>query len=411
MSNLITVDQATGLIDQFRPELEPLILESGKSFDRLRSVFLIAVQQNPDILRCSPESIRREISKCAADGLVPDNKEAAMIPYKGQLQYQPMVLGIIKRMKELGGVFNIVCNLVYENDEFVLDEADPDTLSHKSDPFSKDRGAIVGGYAAFRDENKRLMHLETMSLDDFERVRRSSRAPDSPAWKNWRNEMYRKAVLRRGAKYISTNNDKIRSLIERQDEMFDFSQNRASDRVNPFAGWGEVSEYVEAKQTSRQRDETAPVKTIDNVPAVEANAPNRTGRVEREKEPSHKESRAGQERKKEDRPQGPPDVPDISIGLDHLKLTTEAVQKILAVALEPDLTPEERHHILQVAAQSWSSEAPEHVKPLLKACIDTSHWAIRQDKDGKPWAADHAAFVLKVKDLIGTDELKVGKYP
>ncbi|NKW10010.1 hypothetical protein HGG76_11920 [Ochrobactrum tritici] len=176
MSNLITVE-AGNVLDSMASDIAPLLRENGQSFDRLRSVFLIAVLQEPKILECTPDSLRREISKCAADGLVPDSKEAVLLPYWDNKErvmlanYQPMVQGIIKRVKELGGVFSIVCKLVHENDEFVLNEADPDSLVHKSDPFAKpeQRGQVTGGYAVFRDDQKRVMHLETMSLEDMQK--------------------------------------------------------------------------------------------------------------------------------------------------------------------------------------------------------------------------------------------------
>ncbi|MCM0751583.1 hypothetical protein DEA98_10275 [Brucella pseudogrignonensis] len=95
------------------------------------------------------------------------------------------------------------------------------------------------------------MHLETMSIEDFVKVRNASKAPDSPAWKNWTNEMYRKAVLRRGSKYVPINNDKIRALLERQDEMFDqFNTARQTERVNPFTG--EVIEHDQTKAVTDQ---------------------------------------------------------------------------------------------------------------------------------------------------------------
>ena len=397
MSSLVTIDQAGNLLDTWRPELEPMIQENGKSYDRLKAVFLIAVQQNPDILKCSPISIKRELSKCAADGLVPDNKEAAMIAYKGELQYQPMVLGIIKRMKELGGVFNIVCNLVFEKDEFVLNEADPDSLVHKSDPFSKDRGAVVGGYVAFRDESKRLMHLETMSLDDFQKVRKASKAPESPAWRNWTNEMYRKAVLRRGAKYISIDNTKIRQLIERHDDMFEFNQPRVVDRVNPFTG--EVIEHSEVAQIAHQ--ETVTVDT-----SVRASPEKEAVVVKQDaKQPAKETSPAA--KPQEDRL---PLLPNVTIDRDDLQDVVAACTEILATALKAG-TPSDRKAALKESASAWATSIPEYARPLIKSCIDMSDWAIKRDGAGQKWIGDHSAFTLAAAALLEVDKLNIGNYP
>lgn len=405
MSNLITVDAAR-MIDGFKEELEPLVSDTGKSFDRLKSVFLIAVQQNPDILKCSPDSIRREIGKCAADGLVPDNKEAAMIPYKGILQYQPMVHGIVKRLRELGDVFSITCRLVYAEDQFVLNEADPDSLVHTSDPFSTTRGDIVGGYAIFRDDQKRLMHLETMSMEDFQNVRNASKAPGSPAWTKWASEMYRKAVLRRGAKYISTNNDKIRALLERQDDMFEsFNQQRQTERVDPFTGQVLDGEVVKpAEQVTHQREE----RREESRQQQRESTRTQTTQTGNDRTAA---SKSEETKPATTKPATPPAVPDVSVNPDDHEKTVECVEKLLAIALDTTITGVERRGVLKSSAESWKSLMPEYLVPLVKACIDMSDWAIKKDIEGLPWAADHAMFVHKVKSLLEVDKLNVGKYP
>ena len=421
MSNQITVSSAA-LIDDLRVDLAPMLAESGQSFDRLRTVFMTAVQQNPDILECSEISIKREIRKCAADGLVPDNKEAAMIPYKGELQYQPMVLGIIKRVKELGGVFSIVCKLVHEKDEFVLDEADPDSLSHKADPFSKDRGEVVGGYAIFRDDQKRVMHLETMSVEDFEKVRKASKAPNSPAWRDWRNEMYRKAVLRRGAKYISINNDKIRALLERQDDLFDFREPRTVERANPFTGEiieGNAAPSLEHQQQmpmTQQREESREERRQE--PRQQRNEGRDGGRDRRQAErPSQagsggkKEDQKTEENQTTDKPATLPEVPDIMIDKKDQAIAREAAEKLLAIALNMEIDAPARRGVLKDAAPNWKKETPEYLHPLLKACIDATDWAIKKDIAGEPWSGDHAVFVHKVKTLLEVEKLNIGKYP
>ncbi|RBO90453.1 RecT family recombinase [Pseudochrobactrum asaccharolyticum] len=409
MSNQITVDSAATLLDNIRAVVEPLVIDNGQTFDRLKSVFLIAVQQNPDILKCSEESLRREISKCAADGLVPDSKEAVILPYKNSsgvflANYQPMVMGIIKRMKELGGVFSIACSVVHKNDEFIYDEADPDALSHKPDRFAsiEERGAIIGGYAVFRDNLRRVMHTEVMTMADFEAVRKASKAPNSPAWTIWPTEMYRKSVLRRGAKYISINNDKIRALIERQDEMFDYSQPRVAERVNPFTG--QVLEHEPARSISHQQSEalTFTASQAKEMQPIENGQP--------VQEQSSKKAHAQKQKQEPVKTNVLPKVPDISIASEDKEKLVEAVEKVLAIATDKTISAEERRGVLKEAAKNWQPHIPEYAKPLIKACIDMVDWSIHKEIAGEPWTADHAVFVHDAKELLGVDKLKVGKY-
>lgn len=409
MSSLITVDSAATLLNNIRADIEPLVIDNGQTFDRLKSVFLIAVQQNPDILKCTEESLRREISKCAADGLVPDSKEAVILPYKNSngiylANYQPMVMGIIKRMKELGGVFSIACSVVHKNDEFIYDEADPDALSHKPDRFAsiEERGAIIGGYAVFRDNLRRVMHTEVMTMADFEAVRKASKAPNSPAWTTWPTEMYRKSVLRRGAKYISINNDKIRALIERQDDMFDYSQPRVAERINPFTG--QVLEHEPARSISHQQSESLPI----NASQTKEKQPVENGQPQQEK--SSKKAHTQKQNQETVKSNVLPKVPDISIGSEDKDKLVEAVEKVLAIATDKTITAEERRGVLKEAAKNWQPLIPDYAKPLIKACIDMVDWSIHKEIAGEAWTADHAVFVHDAKELLGVDKLKVGKY-
>lgn len=410
MNNLITVDAAR-VIDDFRGELAPILAENGQTFDRLKSTFLIAVQQEPKILNCTPESLRREISKCAADGLVPDAKEAVLLPYYDRdaqahiANYQPMVYGIIKRMKELGSVFNIVCEIVCQNDTFSFNAADPDSLSHSWDVLSETpRGATRAAYVIFRDDQKRVMHREIMTLAELEAVRKASKAPNSPAWKNFEGEMNQKAVLRRGSKYISINNDKIRALIERADSMFDFSQSRQADRVDPFSG--QTIDHDPQTQT-QQQEARREQEQQRGEHRSEHQDQRRTERTSQGKP----DGKSQAETKQDDKPAGPPDVPDVDIKKEDHATVLEAVEKLLAIALDTTVDAPARRGVLKQASPTWKEATPEYVHNLIKACIDMTDWAIKRDVDKLAWQAEHAMFVHKVKQLLGVEKLNVGKYP
>lgn len=400
MNSPITVE-AGSLIDTFRADLEPLVLDSGKSYDRLKSTFMIAVQQEPKILKCTPDSLRREISKCAADGLVPDAKEAVLLPYWDKeeksyvAQYQPMVYGIIKRMKELGSVFNIVCEIVCANDVFSFNAADPDSLSHSWDVFSETpRGDTRAAYVIFRDEQKRVMHREIMTLAELQSVREASKAPNSPAWRNFEGEMHQKAVLRRGSKYISINNDKIRALIERQDEMYDFSQPRTAERVDPFTG------------------QTIDIEPSKSAPADPTKEGEQSGDNDKPATTSSEKSQAPTDQEQTKKKELVlPSVPDVHVDRKDVPLTQECVEKILAIALDVSIDPPGRRGVLKAAVLNWKGKLPEHLEPLVRACIEMVDWSIKRDADGLAWTAEHAMFAHKVKSLLDVEKLNLPKYP
>lgn len=423
---------APAIIDELRGELAPILAENGQSFDRLRTVFMIAVQQNPDILRCSADSLRREISKCAADGLVPDSKEAVLLPYWDKeaktflANYQPMVYGVVKRMKELGSVFNIVCEIVCQKDTFSFNAADPDSLVHTWDVFSDSpRGETRAAYVIFRDDQKRVMHREIMTLAELQSVRNASKAPNSPAWRNFEGEMYQKAVLRRGSKYISINNDKIRALIERQDALFDLNASPAVERVDPFSGRTiegasgrpalahnpgatvDNGHRREREAVASRSDGGADIKTRHS----SINGGHRDQRSEDAGSARDEQAEQKEEKKKIDLPEKPPELPDVSIKAEDVETATEVFSKVMRVANEHDLDPADRRVTLKELVPAWKKSLPDYLHPVLKACIEATDWSIRTAAEGKSWMGDHAAFVFKVKSLLGIEKLNVGKYP
>ncbi|WP_165909429.1 RecT family recombinase [Shinella sp. JR1-6] len=418
MSNQPTAD-AAAMLDEFRDDLTSLLADSGLSFDRLRSTFMIAVQQEPDILKCTPESIRREISKCAADGLVPDSKEAVLLAYfetdrktnekRYVANYQPMVYGIIKRMRELGGVFQIVCRLVRENDDFVLDEANPDSLSHKSKPFAskETRGPVVGGYVIFRDEHLRVMHLETMSAEDFDQVREASKAPNSPAWTKWEDEMKKKAVLRRGSKYISIDNDKIRRLLERQDSMFDFQNNpRQVERFNPFAAGTIEGTGMAALPSSGQQ----PMEKIVGKPEADF-AQTTSDKREHPKLHARPDASPRKDDQKKPLADKPDTLPDVMIPPKDIDLLTEAASKILGVATDEGRGPEDRRANLKQVAVNWQEAIPDHARDFVRALIAAVDWTIQRDSLSLPWATELSLTIHEAKEALGVDKLDLAKYP
>jgi hypothetical protein len=233
------------------------------------------------------------------------------------------------------------------------------------------------------------MHLEIMSVDDFEKVRKASKAPNSPAWRDWRDEMYKKAVLRRGAKYISINNDKIRQLIERQDALFDFNERQPAERIDPFSGQtiDATAQDVAQPQESRHRATSG-----------------ETAQVQQQSKPA--------EEPKKELPDNPPAFPtDIDLLPGDVQVLTECAEKVLGIALDQSLDPSGRRAVLKQVPANWKPTLEEYLHPLLKAMIEVTDWAIRRDDKQLGWAAEHAMFVHKLKELLGVEKLNVGKYP
>jgi phage RecT family recombinase len=248
MNQIAIADQAGQLIDSWKNDIAQA-LPANITYQKMRSTFITAVAHNPDILKCDTQSIFTALLKCAIDNLLPDNREASIVPfntkvkegdrevYKLLAQYMPMIQGIRKRARELGGIRTIISEVVFSNDFFEYEAGDDPKITHKAPKLGEERGQIVGAYAIFKDDEDVIVHREVQDKKSIEAARNVSRAKEGPAWRNFYDEMARKTVVRRGAKSIPSLPEELRRIIERDDEYSDFqmSSSRTIDAsANPL---------------------------------------------------------------------------------------------------------------------------------------------------------------------------------
>lgn len=236
MTDLVTFKRNLGdLIER-----KELALPSNVSEDAFRNAAIIAVQDNPTILSCDQSSVFKSIRTLAAAGLVPDGREAALVPFytkEGKkCQAMPMVFGLIKMVRRSGEVSDIRAHIVYQNEvdqerfEYVV--GDSERLRHEPILFG-DKGPAVAAYAIANLKDGGIVR-EFMDLDQIEKVRRASSAqkvygekgskPTTSAtpigiWADWWDEMVKKSVIRRLCKRLDMSSEDMRRVMVEQDEM------------------------------------------------------------------------------------------------------------------------------------------------------------------------------------------------
>lgn len=177
-------------------------LPSTVSPDKFRNVVITAANLTPGLLNADRKSLLGACVKCAADGLIPDGREAALVMFGQQVQYMPMVGGILKRARNSGEIGSLVVQVVHANDTFVWRPSDGENpVTHEVPGLLADRGPEIGAYAIARLKDGSVM-AEVMSKPEIEKVRAVSRAKGSGPWTQWWDQMARKTVLRRLAKYL-----------------------------------------------------------------------------------------------------------------------------------------------------------------------------------------------------------------
>jgi recombination protein RecT len=207
MNAIAKQDRPARPIDVLRRQLAAIPeiaqnLPSTVSPDKFRNVVITAANMNEELLRADRKSLIGACVKCAADGLVPDGREAALVLFSGKVQYMPMIGGLLKRARNSGEIASLVVQVVYERDTFVWRPSDAETpITHEVPGLTEDRGQPIGAYAIARLKDGSVM-ADVMNRTEIEKVRNVSRSKGNGPWVQWWSEMAKKTVFRRLAKYL-----------------------------------------------------------------------------------------------------------------------------------------------------------------------------------------------------------------
>ena len=180
--------------------------------DRFIITTLTAIGKNPALQKCTQSSMYLSIIECARIGLYPDNKEAALVPFGKEAVLIPMIQGIIRLMLRSPGVLKVEARVVYEGDNFrFVYGLKPDLIHQPPSKGSDTKAHVTHAYAiGWRQGTEPT--FEVMTIDELELVRSLSKAANSPAYKNYVGEMYRKIVLKRLSKYFDLSPEANRAI-------------------------------------------------------------------------------------------------------------------------------------------------------------------------------------------------------
>lgn len=164
----------------------------------------MADERGEKLRQCTKESIYLGLIACAVTGLEPGalKGEAYLVPYKNkgimEATFQRGYKGVIKMALRSRGVKSIRSNVVYEGDAFEVDEGTANSIVHR--PVFGNRGKdIIAAYAIAKLANGESV-FEVMDRDDLDAVRKAG--SDSPAWRDWPDQMMRKAPIHRLGKFL-----------------------------------------------------------------------------------------------------------------------------------------------------------------------------------------------------------------
>jgi recombination protein RecT len=222
---------------QFKAALPPHIPVA-----RFIRVALTAIQNSPRLLNCDRQSLFNSLVRCATDGLLPDGREAAIVPFgeeddgKGGsrtradlAQYLPMIAGIRKKIRNSGALADWNVQVVQEGDEFDFRLGDNPFIHHKPALHGGRARKVIAAYSIATYPNGTISR-EVMNIDQLQDIRAKSRAKKGPwADPTFFPEMCRKTVARLHSKQLPMSTDLDR-IMHRDDTLYEFERARDEAR-------------------------------------------------------------------------------------------------------------------------------------------------------------------------------------
>lgn len=223
MSNIQRFENLKQIVEKTKTSFEELaVIHNAVSYKREAS-FALQVLENNDFL-CGvamkdPDSLKNAIINVAAIGLSlsPVLKLAYLLPRSGKVCLDISYIGLIQLGIDCGAIKWCVADLVYANDNFVLNGLGKE-ITHEFKPFSKDRGELVGGYCSAKTPDGDFINI-IMDIEEIHKIRARSESfkKNSGPWKTDESEMIKKTLIRRCYKLWP----KVKTQLEREETRLD----------------------------------------------------------------------------------------------------------------------------------------------------------------------------------------------
>ena len=261
MSNLTVIkNDIYALKDTFQSRLTNNNLnfevEAGFAVQQLEgNDYLLSVAMN------NRQSVINAVTNVAAIGisLNPARKQAYLVPRDKKVCLDISYIGLVDLATQSGSIVWAKAELVHEADSFQMGAAGT-MPSHQFNPFSKDRGEVIGAYVVVKTPGGEYL-CDAMSTEEINAIR-----DRSSAWKAYKSkgvscpwvtdagEMSKKTVIKRASKMWPKNerlNEAIQHLNVELDEGIEFSTQSRS-------GGAEVAQKALEEKKQKVRAELYP---------------------------------------------------------------------------------------------------------------------------------------------------------
>lgn len=220
------IDDIRGTLTRMQPQFAAA-LPAHVTPEKFLRVVMTAIQKNMTLLNADRASLYGACMAAAQQGLLPDGREGAIVPFKNKAgdqiaTWMPMTAGILKLVRNSGELSTITAQVIYKNDAFRYWVDDQGEHVEHTPLLFGDPGEPIGVYALAKVKDGGI-YVEVMTASQVNQIRSVSRAKDGPAWTEWTDEMWKKSAIRRLSKRLPMSTD-IDEAVRSDDEMYDLKQ-------------------------------------------------------------------------------------------------------------------------------------------------------------------------------------------
>lgn len=223
MSNntLASKDAATTLRDLLAAQTKSIqsLLPEHLTHERLFRIAVNCVAKTPTLQRCTPTSLLQCVLVAAELGLEPGGALGYLYLVPRGNQATPIIgfRGLIELARRSGQIASIRAVVVNEKDTFKVTEGVSQSIVHERYVGNDDPGEVTFAYAIATLKDGSIQ-TEVMSRRQIEKVRASSASGNSGPWKEHFEEMTKKTVFRRLAKWLPLSSERFARALEIDNE-------------------------------------------------------------------------------------------------------------------------------------------------------------------------------------------------
>lgn len=194
------------------------MLPEPRMIDQFMYAAEVSMGKNKALEGCSPVSVLNCLLTSAKYGILPDGRNAHLIPYGQECQLQFDYKGFVHILIRDGVAKKVYCETICANDKFTWKNGE--IVNHE---ISFPRGEILGVYCdiTLADDTHQYELMDRDEIDKIKACSRGSSSASSP-WNRFYSEMAKKSVFRRATKWLKLSPDVMDSM-QNDGEQFDFS--------------------------------------------------------------------------------------------------------------------------------------------------------------------------------------------